>query len=59
MSTRNWRAEGFGGVSDEQFWDNLAADKPLATTARAAAPETAAQRRPPRLEPVAGPLCPR
>src|ERR1051326_7294506 len=40
-----WPAEGFGGVSDEQFWDDLAADKPLATTARTAQPETAAQRR--------------
>jgi hypothetical protein len=31
-----WPAESFGGVSDEQFWDDLASDKPLATTARAA-----------------------
>jgi len=31
-----WPIEAFGGVSDEQFWDDLAADKPLATTARAA-----------------------
>ena len=41
-----WPAEAFGGVSDEQFWDDLAADKPLATTARTAQPETAAKRRP-------------
>src|SRR5579859_4957676 len=47
-----WPAEGFGGVSDEQFWDDLAADKPLATTARAAAPETAAPRRPPNSGPL-------
>ncbi len=47
-----WPAEQFGGVSDEQFWDDLAADKPLATTARAAQPETATRRRPPN----AGPL---
>src|ERR1700722_9563679 len=47
-----WPVEGFGGVSDEQFWDDLASDKPLATTARAAQPETAARRRPPN----AGPL---
>ena len=33
-----WPADSFGGVSDEQFWDDLAADKPLATTARAAQP---------------------
>ena len=31
-----WPAEAFGGVSDEQFWDDLASDKPLATTARTA-----------------------
>jgi len=31
-----WPAETFGGVSDEQFWDDLASDKPLATTARTA-----------------------
>ena len=41
-----WPAESFGGVSDEQFWDDLAADKPLATTARPAQPETATRRRP-------------
>ncbi len=41
-----WPAESFGGVSDEQFWDDMAADKPLATTARAAQPETATRRRP-------------
>jgi hypothetical protein len=47
-----WPVEGFGGVSDEQFWDDLAADKPLATTARTAQPEAGARRRPPN----AGPL---
>ena len=31
-----WPTESFGGVSDEQFWDDLASDKPLATTARTA-----------------------
>jgi hypothetical protein len=46
-----WPAEAFGGVSDEQFWDDLAADKPLATTARTAQPDGAARRRP-----NAGPL---
>jgi hypothetical protein len=40
-----WPAETFGGVSDEQFWDDMAADKPLATTARTAQPEAAARRR--------------
>jgi hypothetical protein len=41
-----WPVEAFGGVSDEQFWDDLAADKPLATTARTAPPDSAARRRP-------------
>jgi hypothetical protein len=31
-----WPIETFGGVSDEQFWDDLAADRPLASTARTA-----------------------
>ncbi|MGD0246248.1 MAG: hypothetical protein ABSB59_38785 [Streptosporangiaceae bacterium] len=34
-----WPAETFGGVSDEQFWDDMASDKPLATTARTAQQE--------------------
>jgi len=46
-----WPVEAFGGVSDEQFWDDLAADKPLATTARAAQPDTAAKRQPPNTGP--------
>jgi hypothetical protein len=41
-----WPVEAFGGVSDEQFWDDLATDKPLPTTARTAQPDTAAKRRP-------------
>jgi hypothetical protein len=40
-----WPTEAFGGVSDEQFWNDLAADKPLATTARTAQPDSAARRR--------------
>jgi hypothetical protein len=43
-----WPTETFGGVSDEQFWDDLASDKPLATTARtanAAQPDSASRRR--------------
>ena len=47
-----WPVEAFGGVSDEQFWDDMASDKPLTTTARTAQPETVARRRPPN----AGPL---
>jgi hypothetical protein len=31
-----WPADSFGGVSDEQFWVDLASDKPLTTTARTA-----------------------
>ena len=51
-----WPAEAFGGVSDEQFWDDLAADKPLATTARTAQPDTAARRAAAGLRPAAGPV---
>jgi len=47
-----WPVAAFGGVSDEQFWDDLAADKPLATTARTAQPDTAARRRPPGADPL-------
>ena len=45
-----WPEEGFGGVSDEQFWDDLASDKPLATTARTAQAEGA-----PLPSPASGP----
>jgi hypothetical protein len=44
-----WPAESFGGVSDEQFWDDLASDKPLATTARTA------QQEPPSRNRLSGP----
>ncbi len=40
-----WPAESFGGVSDEQFWDDLASDRPLATTARTASAQDAGPRR--------------
>jgi hypothetical protein len=66
-----WPVEAFGGVSDEQFWDDLATDKPLATTARTAQPattrtaqpattrtaqpDTAAKRRPPTTGPSTQP----
>jgi hypothetical protein len=42
-----WPAETFGGVSDEQFWDDLASDKPLVTTARTAMQDSPAKNRPP------------
>ena len=44
-----WPAESFGGVSDEQFWDDLASDKPLASTARTA------QQEPPSRNRLSGP----
>ena len=53
-----WPIEAFGGVSDEQFWDDLAADRPLATTARTAQADSGPGRRPaeayPPLRPGAG-----
>jgi hypothetical protein len=53
-----WPSEAFGGVTDEQFWDDLAADKPLATTARIAQPDSASGSRPNpafRSQPDSGP----
>ena len=41
-----WPAESFGGVSDEQFWDDLASDKPLTTTARTAQQDPRTKNRP-------------
>ncbi len=41
-----WPAESFGGVSDEQFWDDLASDKPLTTTARTAQHDSRTRNRP-------------
>jgi hypothetical protein len=40
MDEEMWPAEAFGGVSDDQFWDDLASDKPLTTTARSAQHES-------------------
>ncbi len=40
-----WPSESFGGVTDEQFWDDMASDKPLATTARTAAQADPGSRR--------------
>src|SRR6266567_2306961 len=47
-----WPAESFGGVSDEQFWDDLASDKPLATTARTAQQDPPGRNRPLDAAPV-------
>jgi hypothetical protein len=41
MDEEMWPTESFGGVSDDEFWDDLASDKPLARTARAAQPGSA------------------
>ena len=41
-----WPTELFGGVSDEQFWDDLASDKPLTTTARPAQQDPRTRNRP-------------
>jgi len=49
-----WPTETFGGVSDEEFWDDLASDKPLATTARTAQQDSPGKNRPPVGAPVAG-----
>jgi hypothetical protein len=49
-----WPTETFGGVSDEQFWDDLASDKPLATTARTAQQDSPGKSRPPVSAPVTG-----
>jgi hypothetical protein len=49
-----WPAETFGGVSDEQFWDDLASDKPLATTARVAQQDSPGKNRSPGGAPGTG-----
>ena len=41
-----WPADSFGGVSDEQFWDDMASDKPLTTTARTAQQDPGTRNRP-------------
>jgi hypothetical protein len=46
-----WPIEAFGGVSDEQFWDDLAADKPAAMTARAAQADSGPSRHPAKAYP--------
>jgi hypothetical protein len=49
-----WPAEAFGGVTDEQFWDDLAAEKPLATTARTAQPDSGPRSQPDSASSVPG-----
>jgi hypothetical protein len=51
-----WPIETFGGVSDEQFWDDLAADRPLASTARTAQAESGPSRQPARSYPATRPV---
>lgn len=53
-----WPAEAFGGVSDEQFWDDLSSDKPLATKARTAQPDGDSRRIPVTRRPAAQPAQP-
>jgi hypothetical protein len=48
VDSEMWPEESFGGVSDEQFWDDLSSDKPLANTARTAQPDTESRPRPAR-----------
>jgi len=43
MDEEMWPTESFGGVTDDQFWDDLASDKPLARTARTAQPGSASR----------------
>jgi hypothetical protein len=50
-----WPIETFGGVSDEQFWDDLAADRPLASTARTAQAESGPSTQPARSYPATRP----
>jgi hypothetical protein len=50
-----WPTEAFGGVSDEQFWDDLASDKPLTTTARTAQQDPGTRNRPVDARPTADP----
>ena len=46
-----WPADSFGGVTDDQFWDDLASDKPLTTTARNAQHGSGSRKRPPAAVP--------
>ena len=50
-----WPIETFGGVSDEQFWDDLAADRPLAATARTAQADSGPSTQPTRAHPATRP----
>jgi hypothetical protein len=50
-----WPIETFGGVSDEQFWDDLAADRPLATTARTVQADSGPSTQPARAYPATRP----
>jgi hypothetical protein len=50
-----WPVETFGGVSDEQFWNDLAADRPLASTARTAQADSGPSTPPARAFPATRP----
>ena len=49
-----WPTESFGGVTDDQFWDDLASDKPLTTTARSAQHDSGSSKRPSAAVPPPG-----
>ena len=46
VDSEMWPEESFGGVTDEQFWDDMSSDKPLANTARTAQSDGDARPRP-------------
>src|SRR5260370_3652773 len=50
-----WPAEAFGGISDEQVWEDPASDQPLTTTPRPAHPEPRPRKRPPGTAAPPGP----
>jgi len=53
MDEEMWPTESFGGVTDDQFWDDMASDKPLARTARTA--QQGSANRPQAADPSATP----
>jgi hypothetical protein len=50
-----WPIEAFGGMSDEEFWGDLAADRPLASTARTAQADSGPSTQPARSYPATRP----
>src|ERR1035438_7729781 len=50
-----WPTESFGGLSDDQFWDDLTSDKPLQRIARTAHQDSGAKHRPLEAVPATDP----